>query len=61
MNRPSARNHLVGATHEYPVPDGNRRALNWVFVFRHNESPKNLVEEAHSTPAGVKHRRTFEE
>ena len=33
------------ATHEYPVPDENRKALKWVFVYRQNETPRIVVDE----------------
>jgi len=35
------------ATHEYPVPDENRKALKWVFVYRQNETPRIVVDEVH--------------
>ena len=47
-------------THEYPVPEANRRALKWVFLYRHNETPRIVVEEAHATPGGEKRRWTFQ-
>ena len=49
------------ATHEHPVPEVNRRGLKWVFVYRHNEIPKIVVEEAHGNPDGEKRRWTFQE
>ena len=49
------------ATHEYPVPEANREALKWVFVYRHTETPRIVVEEAHATPAREKRRWTFQE
>jgi len=45
-------------THEYPVPEANRPGLKWVFVYRHSETPRIVVEEAHATPAGEKRRWT---
>ena len=39
------------ATHEYPVPDENRKALKWVFVYRQNETPRIVVEEVHPDQA----------
>ena len=35
------------ATHEYPIPDENRKALKWVFVYRQDEIPRIVIEEAH--------------
>ena len=47
-------------THEYPVPEANRRGLKWVFVYRHSETPRIVVEEAHATPGKKKRRWTFQ-
>ena len=49
------------ATHEYPVPEANRAALKWVFVYRHNETPRIVVEEAHPAPERERRRWTFRE
>ena len=49
------------ATHEYPVPEANRAALKWVFVYRHNETPRIVVEEAHPAREREKRRWTFRE
>ncbi len=49
------------ATHEYPVPEANRRGLKWVFVYRHSETPRIVIEEAHGNRDGEKRRWTFQE
>jgi hypothetical protein len=49
------------ATHESPVPEANRAALKWVFTYRHDETPRIMVEEAHTAPGQETRRWTFEE
>jgi len=49
------------ATHVYPVPEENRSALKWVFLYRHDETPRIVIEEAHETPGREKRRWTFDE
>ena len=49
------------ATHEYPVPEENRRGLKWVFVYRHSETPRIVIEEANGNRDGEKRRWTFQE
>ena len=44
------------ATHEYPVPEVNRGALKWVFVYRQYEIPRIVIEEAHEDPARERRR-----
>ena len=44
------------ATHEHPVPEVNRGALKWVFVYRHYEVPRIVIEEAHEDPARERRR-----
>ena len=48
------------ATHEYPVPDANRAALKWVLLYRHDETPRIVIEEAHAAPGQEKRRWTFD-
>jgi hypothetical protein len=48
------------ATHEYPVPAANRPALKWVFVYRHSETPRIVVEEAHAAPGRDKRKWTLQ-
>lgn len=48
------------ATHEYPVPEANRQGLKWVFTYRHHETPRIVVEEAHATSGGERRRWTFQ-
>ena len=38
------------ATHEYPIPDENRKALKWVFVYRQDEIPKDRDRRSPSGP-----------
>ena len=49
------------APHVYPVPESNRSALKWVFLYRHDETPRIIVEEAHEIPGEEKRRWTFDE
>jgi hypothetical protein len=49
------------ATHEYPVPEANRAALKWVFVYRDDAMPKIVIEEAHAAPGQEKRRWVFED
>ena len=49
------------ATHEYPVPEANRAALKWVFVYRDDATPKIVIEEAHAAPGQEKRRWVFED
>jgi hypothetical protein len=48
------------ATHEYPVPQANRDALKWVFTYRHDDTPRMVVEEAYTPPGERKRQWTFE-
>ena len=49
------------ATHEYPVPEQNLPGLKWVMQYRHNETPRVVVEEAHAEAGKEKQRWTFDE
>ena len=44
------------ATHEYPVPEVNRGALKWIFIYRQHEIPRIVIEEAHENPARERRR-----
>ena len=48
------------ATHEYPVPELNRRALKWVFVYRQNVAPRIVIEEVGGSSARAKRRWTID-
>jgi hypothetical protein len=49
------------ATHEYPVPEANLPGLKWVLIYRHNEKPRVVVEEARAEPGKEKRTWTFEQ
>ena len=49
------------ATHVNPVPEANRAGLKWVLTYRHNETPRVVVEEARAEPGKEKRRFTYDE
>ena len=49
------------ATHENPVPAANLSALKWVVTYRHNETPRVIVEEKRAEPGKEMRRLTFDE
>ena len=48
------------ATHEYPVPERNRRALRWVFVYRQNVTPRIVIEAVGDSSARSQRRWTID-
>ena len=47
-------------THEIPVPEANRPGLKWVFLYRQDETPSVVVEEAHAEPGREPRTWTFD-
>ena len=49
------------ATHEFPVPEANRAGLKWVLRYRHNETPRVVVEEVRTEPGREPRTWTFDQ
>ena len=47
-------------THEIPVPEANRAGLKWVLLYRQDETPRVVVEEAHAEPGREPRTWTFD-
>ncbi len=47
-------------THEIPVPEANRAGLKWVLLYRQDETPRVVVEEAHAEPGREPRMWTFD-
>ena len=47
-------------THEIPVPEANRAGLKWVLLYRQDETPSVVVEEAHAEPGREPRTWTFD-
>ena len=48
------------ATHEIPVPEANRVGLKWVLSYRHQETPRVVVEEVRAEPGREPRTWTFD-
>ena len=49
------------STHVNPVPEENLPGLKWVLTYRHNDTPRVVVEEVRAEPGKEKRTWTFDE